>query len=321
MNPMPFVSQIITKNGNDHYYALDNHKLFDYNLQFNTLDTIYTLDNLPLLDNLSGFSLWDGGILFYDYKSSNVLISNKEDTTIKKIPISLDQGIDCWGISGTEVLGNDKVIYLSGPPKKESGFKEDYNNTTISINPMSRKINVGGKRSDIYREYLLGKDYFWRVYHTMDEDNNLYVSIPGSTDIYVFDSGLNLVREFTMSSRYNQMLQEAEPDLSHMEEKKFYLFQDSFGPITYDTASGLLYRIATHPFTRDNITGMTLKPFSIIVADKYGRMVTETQIINKDNSMFYDVMFATSIGLYMQILSEDENIVKFVIFRLNQDDI
>lgn len=321
MNPMPFVSQIFTQNGNDHYFVLDNRKLYDYNLDQKILESIHTLDTLPPLDNLSGFRILDDGAVYYDYKSGSVFILNSEGTIINMIPINFDHGIDCWGISGTEVIGNNDVVYLSGPPSKASGFVEDYNNTTLFINPKSKTVKVGGKRSDIYRDFSLGRDYYWRVFHTIDDEGKLYISLPGSTEVYVFDEEMNLIREFTMNSRYNTSLMESDKDMTHTEEKKYYLSQDSFGTIAYDPNSDLIYRIATHPYSHNNMDGKTLKPFSILVADKDGKIVTETPIINTDNSMYYDVMFATSKGLYMQIDSEDENLIKFVIFKLEKNDI
>lgn len=316
MNPMPFVSQIYVNNGQDHYFVLDDSKLYNYNLHENSLESITTFDNLPQLNGLSGFRMWNNRILLYDYKTKTLFIMNMDGTLVKKYNISNNFGIDCWGISGTEILGNDDVIYLSGPPNNDTLENFDKNNTTIALNPLNGEITAGGIRPQLYSEYYFGNDYFWRVYHTIDDSNQIYISIPASNDVFIFDKELNFVKKFNMSSRYNKNLIEPEQDLNHSEEKRYYLSQDSYGPITYDSSKGCLYRIATHPMESDNILGRTLKPFSIVVSDTNGNLLSETPILNTNNCMFYDVIFATDRGLYMQIFSEDENKIKFVIFNI-----
>lgn len=320
MNPMPFVSQIYGYNGQDHYFVLDNSKLYNYNLHENSLESITAFDVVPELNSLSGFRVWNNGIVLYDYKKKTLFVINIDGSLVNKYTISNSFGIDCWGISGTEILGNDEVIYLSGPPSNDSPDKFDRNTTSISLNPLNGEIIAGGIRPQLYSDYSLGNDYFWRVYHTVDDSNQLYISLPASNEIFIFDKEMNFVKKFNMSSRYNKNLIESAHDLNHSEEKRYYLSQDSYGPITYDALNKCIYRIVTHPMNSDNIVGRTLKPFSIVVSDTNGKLLSETPILNTNNSMFYDVIFATARGLYMQIFSEDESKIKFVTFNFTNHE-
>lgn len=312
LNPVPYISHIETVDGNDYYFGLDNQAIHIYDLNNDSLVGILSLDKLPKLSGLSGFYYSEGKYVVYDYKRRTISVLNDDASLDAIIPIGKSNVIDPWGIAGTSILLHNDIVFLSGPPSYDSKTSSV---TSISLNINTKEKILGGFRPDIYDNYFIGYDYLWRVFHTIDDDGNLIISLPASPQINIFDKDMKLKRSFSMRSRYNCDLLEAPEQMTSYDEKLYYLGQHTYGPIEYDPVRKLLYRIATHPMYNIRHGGMTLKPFSIIVATMDGKVISETPIINYDNSMFYDIIASTSRGLYMQVFSEDENKMKFIVFN------
>lgn len=312
LNPVPSVSQIEELCGQDYYIALDNQAIYVFDIYGDSLKRVVSLDHVSKLSNLSGLYYYNDTYVIYDYKHGVIGLLDSNANVKVMFPIGNEKVIDPWGIAGTSVLLSSDHVFLSGPP---INIKNDKEATSMSIDINSGKILTGGFRPKIYGKYNLGHDYMWRVYHTVDGHGNLIVSLPASSEVYVFDEKMRLIKSFYMKSRYATSLFEASPNMTSYEEKKYYLGLSTYGPIEFDGDRNLLYRIATHPMGDFRMGGMTLKPFSVITSDLNGNLISETPILNNDNSMFYDLISATSKGLYMQVLSQNENQMKFVLFK------
>jgi len=316
-NPTPNISQIINYNDSDYYIALDNQTIYSYNIDGNYIDNVIQLSSIPSLKSLSGFRYTGEYYLIYDYKSRYIYKIDTMGNLISKVSLQEISDIDPWGISGTPILEANSIVYMSGPPGGKA-INRDINKTSISVNLSTGEIQEGGIRPDNYLNYNMGRDYFWRVCHTLDSIGNLVVSLPSSPNVYVFDCNLELVNEFQMASRYNGIFTEAASGMSSAEEKLYYLMHDSYGAIEYDKYKKRFYRIATHPLTDIKLGRRTLKPFSIIVTDECGHYICETPILNLNNTIFYDILGVTPKGLYIQEHNIDENVIKFIILKERQ---
>lgn len=314
LNPTPSISQIINHNGSDFYLSFDNQSINIYNLTNNHFEHKLPLSSIPHLKSLSGFRYIDKFYYIYDYTRNHIYKLDTIGKICSDLALHSTQEIDPWGISGTSIIGDSTTIYLSGPPSRKSK-KNDFNKTSIAVDLSTGTFVEGGTRPSSYSNFKIGKDYFWRVYHTMDSNGNLVISLPNSPFVYVFDRNLTLINKFQMASRYSKELTEATSNMSSVEEKMYYLTHDSYGPIEYDNSKNLFYRIATHPMSNIKFGGRTLKPFSIIITDEKGKYVSETPIFKHDNTIFYDILGATPTGLYIQIHSHNEDIIKFIILN------
>ena len=100
---------------------------------------------------------------------------------------------------------------------------------------------------------------------------------------------------------------------------KYFVGQHSYSNLLYDKYRNVYYRIAQHPLIGWE-SGAFSKPFSIIVMDVNGTLISETPIQEDYANLNLHNMHVTRKGLLIQRETADENVIEFIIYKLINDE-
>lgn len=325
LNPIPFVSQLyISSNSMEIYIAKDEKWLYFYDILGDSLLSKISLSNTHTLHAFSGFVHLGDSTLVYSYPTQELFMLNNNFETIWKRAVDNDCAnlINLEALSASPLLFLQGHIVLSGTPKRNP-YKYDTYPVSVSCDLRTGEMAVGGNRPNYYRQNDVGGDYMWRVFHARGVGDKLVYSFPLSPYIEIYSKELVKESEFCMASRYSSLPREKDSflksSLEGSDEKAYYLSLDTYGSVIYDELRKVYYRIATHPKEKYREGEMSLKPFSIIVADCEGKILSETPVYYHKNTMYYDKIYISSQGLLMQIRSDNENEMKFAVFTLENE--
>ena len=119
-----------------------------------------------------------------------------------------------------------------------------------------------------------------------------------------------------MGSRYSNSINSSSYNTLEVFKDKelrieYFISQNSYGNILYDKYRDVFYRIAKHPLTKWD--GKTfIKPFSIIVMNRNGKLISETPILKDYATLNLGNIHVTEKGLLIQKMSKNENVIEFV---------
>ncbi len=317
MNPIPYVSQLIETDSTSIYVARHDQILQFYDLTHNRKVKQLELEGVSL-EGFSGFFVGDTAIYFYSYPTKKLIKTDTLGNVLATLPVASDINapVDYRALSETPLLVCDGRVLLSGLPLADLCAVPSYP-TSVVCDEKQKTFTYGGGYPQWYQDLKVGTNRMWNVFHTMTPEGRTAISLPLSHSVTIYSPSLDSINSIEMPSRYFTAPAPSDDLASDDADKAYFLAQHTYGPILYDPYRRLYYRIATHPYT-GSTRGMTLKPFSIIVADESGRLLTETPVFEHDNTMFFDKWYVTKEGLLMQVKSADENQIKFVIFTLQE---
>ncbi len=326
LNPIPYVSQLYISDSTEVYIAKDEQQLYFYNLFADSLLHKVNLNKCPNLKAFSGFKYLRDNTLIYCYLTQEILLLDEKFEIVWRTTINEGNNslIHMEALSGSPLLFSQEHIILSGTPKSNPYKYNGAYPVSISYSLKDKTAIAGGERPEFYQKKSVGGNYMWRVFHTLNSEENIVYSFPLSPYIEIYSNKLIKSKEFYMGSRYSNLPLEMSSSLietlTDSKEKTYYLNLDTYGPIIFDQFRNVYYRIATHPKANYREGEMTLKPFSIIVMDCKGIILSETPIFFHNNTMFYDKIYISSRGLLMQIKSDNENEMKFLVFTLKDEN-
>lgn len=326
LNPIPDVSQLYISDSAEIYIAKDEQQLYFYNILTDSLLHKVSLDKCPALKAFSGFKYLGDSTLIYCYPTQELLILDKKFEIIWRTTINKDNKsiIHMEALSGSPLLFSKEHVILSGTPNSNPYKYSGAYPVSISYSLKDETVITGGERPVFYQKKSVGGNYMWRVFHTLNSEGDIVYSFPLFPYIEIYSNKLVKNKEFYMGSRYSNLPLEMSTSLIEVltdsKEKTYYLNLDTYGPIIFDKFRNVYYRIATHPKVNYREGEMTLKPFSIIVMDYKGAILSETPIFFHNNTMFYDKIYISSRGLLMQIKSDNENVMKFLVFTLKDEN-
>lgn len=243
---------------------------------------------------------------------------NVADSNMRK------ESFDPEALTDSPILYSQGKIMLSGT--KLGCIQQGYDRFPVScsIDVLTNEIVYGGEYPPQYFEGDFGGVYFNTIYHTLDECGNWLYSFPADHYIYSYSSDFSVCKKQYMGSRYSPVITTANYNsLSLMKDKdlrvKYFVGEHSYSNLLYDRFRKVYYRIAQHPLMGWE-SGAFPKPFSIITMDERGNLISETPIQEDYASLNLHNMHVTKKGLLIQKITADENVIEFVIYKLNNDE-
>lgn len=325
---MPLSSQLVLVSEEEKYLMLDNGWIFVFDWESGTKEDSIPTVNCGTLNNYSGFTfVKEDTLLIYNYKDKVLFLVNQRGVVEEKWTLrrgsDLENGIDVEALNGTRPLCKGKSIVLSGSTfgaLNELSVKAQYASEYITANKRLPHPTVSYPA--IYYEGNWGGVYMNAVYHS-DVSDKIAYSFPVSHEVYLYSCDFSHCDTVFMGSRYAENITESdETPLTLVYDKKarikYYISQHSYGPILYDTYRKLLYRIAFHPLRKWNVKENFQKPFSIIIADSTGKILSETPILEDYKSLDTGNMHVCREGLAIaEINRHDENRILFRCYKIN----
>lgn len=323
--PKPLVSQFVENEKENMFYViLDENALHWFDVKTNELLRTNKINNCGNLNNYSGFLCKGDTTFVYNYKQKMVYMLDPSFKTIKHWSVingeSHKNTFDPEALTDSPILYFQDRIILSGT--KLGLLKKDEKEHPVScnINISNNKIIYGINYPDQYVEGDFGGVYFNTIYHALGDDNNCLYSFPADHYVYSYSTDFSTYRKFYMGSRYTPTINSSDCNsLELMKDKdlriKYFISQHSYSNLLYDQYRKVYYRIAQHPLTGWE-RGAFPKPFSIIVMDINGNLISETPIQKNYKELNLHNMHVTKEGLLIQMNTLDENVIEFAIFKL-----
>lgn len=320
--PIPSSSQIVEFGGMTNYAVMDENVLHVYDLSADSIIEHIDLKGCGKLNNYSGFAFLNLDTIFtYNYKNKTCFLVNTKGEIINSQILSKEiiNKVSPEALSCTPPLSVGGRVYLSGKPISHS-IVELGEPISLCWDYRNHKLIPGASFSDEYTKGYFGGIYFNTIYQCKSDENLITYSFPVSNYVYRFDDNLEFVDSLYMGSRYtHSILSENGDIMDFLSDKdarlRFFLEQDSYGQIFYNDKENLYYRIAEHPLVTSE-TEKLRKPFSIIVMDNKGNLITESPILNNDGHLITPNAHVYKNGIIIQIETEDENVIKFAYFKI-----
>ncbi len=321
VDPRPLRSQLIDLKDNSIYYILDEQKLYSYDLKGDSLISTVDLKKCGTLNNYSGFIIHNDDSLFvYDYKKKELFLLN--DNHILKTFNLQNKGVEVSpeALSETPIVVSGENVIMSGIPISGKNRLTVNDPISLSLNMKDGSVKYGAHMSDDYSKGYFGGVYYNTIYQCKDSQNRIVYSFPASNYIYRYNNNLELLDSLYMGSRYTRKIESTEvPTLKFLKNEEerlnYYAYQDSYANVIFDPLRDVYYRIAQHP-SMDKDKPFP-KPFSIIAMDKNGKIISETSVLGKNEKYNTGNMHVCKEGLLIQEKQDDENIIRFHLFKLD----
>ncbi len=321
INPKPLSSQIYENDSKEEYIIMDDNKL--YCCTHDSASHIFDISKCGNLNNYSGFLYSHDTIFVYNYKEK-MLYMLDSDCNIKKNWIlkssheSNQYKVDAEAIVSSPIIFNYPYVYLSGSRLGQIPLnKREDLSLSCRINIENGEIIYGGMYPEQYSMADFGGVYFNQIYHTyVETEENLVLSFPADHHIYIYSKDLKMIKKYYMGSRYSNSINSSSYNTLEVFKDKelrieYFISQNSYGNILYDKYRDVFYRIAKHPLTKWD--GKTfIKPFSIIVMNRNGKLISETPILKDYATLNLGNIHVTEKGLLIQKMSKNENVIEFV---------
>ena len=190
----------------------------------------------------------------------------------------------------------------------------------LSLN--NQEWSVACNYPDVYYEYNWGSNYLDIVSTAKDDNGAVLYSLPIMEEVFKYKDNFSTCDTLYMRSRYDHSINSCNISLTFLElmpsqEKKYYVGQHSYGEIFYDEYRDVYLRIARHPLVDWEEGRPFPKPFSIIMADKNGNLISESKIISPDG-LYLNNMHVCKDGLAVAQLNRDENNIYFSIYPIKK---
>lgn len=324
ITPKPLISQFIEDNmGNVNYILLDENILYKFNTSNGKLVSLNKIENCGNLNSYSGFLSVRDTTFIYNY-NNKILYMLDSTYTIKKkwslIGIGRNSNFDPEALTDSPILHINGNVILSGVK-----LRSIRNNSNLSIscniNTYNNQISYGCHYPEQYVKGNFGDVYLNFIYHAKAEEDKIVYSFPTDHYVYFYSSNFEFKEKKYMGSRYAQTINSSDDSSSSLFKDKeqrirYYINQNSYSNILYDKYRNVYYRIAQHPLSNWKSGEKFIKPFSIIVMDVEGNLLTETSIQKDYFNLNLHNMHVTKEGLLIQKETTNENIVEFIRFTL-----
>lgn len=325
LNPEPIVSQLFSNETSEIYIMLDENELSFFDLKSGKLLRTKKIEKCGNLNNYSGFLYMQDTIFVYNYKNKDVYMLdsafNIKSSWNLKDKSHIKYPVDPEALVSSPILYYNNKIMLSGSGLGQPDDATAENKpTSCSIDLVTNMIKYGGSYPEQYRKADFGGVYFNTIYHTITKEGNYVYSFPADHFVHFYYSDLSQLCKQYMGSRYVSEICSSDLDsfILFKEKRKrieYYTSQPSYANIIYDKYRNLYYRIAEHPLLGWT-NGNFMKPFSIIVMNDKGKVISETPIIKDFSNLNLYNMHVSKAGLLIQKRDSNENLIEFVIYKI-----
>lgn len=328
LNPCPLSSQVIEDCGTTMYLMLDKNVVYVFDIYSSKEVKQYNVSNCGELNNYSGFT-WcsDDSLFVYNYRRKEVYLLDSTGKICNRWNIKkgtdVKYPVDAEAITYSPILKLHSSILLSGSPlSPQVGVKASDKPVSCSINLKTNKVAYKAEYPEQYRLANWGGLYLNTICHDTDHES-CYYSFPADHYIHKYSEDFSHHEKIYMGSRYIKSICSLEDNLSDFLKNKehrirYYIGQPSYGRILYDKYRNCLYRIAYQPLNKWKVGTPFEKPFSIIVMNIDGKIVSETSVFTDYEDLNLDNMHVTAEGLLIQKQTSNENIILFCVYKLNK---
>jgi len=206
-----------------------------------------------------------------------------------------------------------------GPLNKKPGHAQ-YASECLAIRDRSPRPVVSYPA--IYFEGNWGGVYMNTLYHADAADKIVY-SFPVSHEVLLYNRDFSHCDTVFMGSRYARDITESDLNtlkliLDENARIRYVISQHSYREVLYDTYRKVLYRIADHPLHGWKEEENFVQPFSIIIADSTGRVLSETPILQDSRELDSGNMHVCKEGLAIAEFKQgNEGKIVFRCYKLN----
>lgn len=323
LTPHPLSSQFLEKGDSSFYIMLDENRLYWFDKETGNLIKERKIEECGTLNNYSGILCLKDTFFAYNYNRGSVYMLDSLMKVKKSWELLGDTGV-AW-YSAPEALTNSPIIYSNGSimlSGTKMGKQEDMNELRVScrVDLKDGKKEYGVPYPSQYIEANFGGVYFNSICHALNGDGNYIYSFPADHYVYIYSPHFASVKRLYMGSRYASAISSSDMNaLQLLRDKdlriKYFISQDSYSNLLYDKYRKVYYRIANHPLEGWK-GGRFVQPFSIIVMDEKGRLITETPVQKDYDSFNLRNMHVTHDGLLIQKETGNENVIEFVVYKL-----
>ena len=308
-----------------------NHTIYvyDYNtasvinkVKINTLPPqgFFIEDNIYAYSYIKGtLSVIDGDKFTHKMTSSMVLPEDRLSKVFNPYP---------YATTLSPIIKHNNYIVSIGYRSGESRYENSTNRPVISFFDLNTKnISTSINYPEIYSKYHWGGQMAYRLpYYTMNPDGKIVVSFPASHNLIVSSlDNLSSVTSIFGGSRYIKEIKSYPASkrkfgISSSDVWSWYMRNPSYEGILYDEYRNIYYRIARLPDNNYKFGERgNHKPIIIIVLDQNLNYLGE-YLMSEESRYFPTNMFVSREGLNIQVLTDDEDILKFHIYEFNEND-
>lgn len=328
LRPNPSSSQFVRKDGVTYYVMLDENSLHWFDVRTGEYVRLQQLDGCDILNNYSGFLSHNDTFFVYNYKQKKVYMLDsigriQKDWVVADSKTNQNLRFDPEALTLSPITYCQGQILLSGTMMGQPIADAKQQPISCNINLSSSEITYGGSFPKLYMDGDFGGVYFNTIYHTCNKKEWLYSF---SADHNIVSYSLDFVSKVStyMGSRYISEINSSDYNALELFKNKdlrikYYISQPSYGNILYDKYRDVYYRIAKMPLKKCSLNGFR-KPFSIIVMDREGNLITETSILSDYDKLDLYNMHVVKDGLLIKKDTDNENEIEFIIFKLNRDE-
>lgn len=318
--PLPLSSQMLEdESGKTYYVILDENSLYWFDMENGQLFRKTELNDCGTLNNYSGFLCLKDTTFVYNYKQKTIYMFDSLYTIDRKWKLvdAKDDLIDPETLTDSPILYSDGKLMLSGVKLQELDGENERLTVSCNIDVSSGEFTFGGHYPNQYYEGNFGGVYLNSIYHTLAVGGYYLYSFPADHYVYFYSSDFATMKKCFMGSRYSSEICSADFDYIDLFKDKdarirYFIGQHSYSNILYDKYRRIYYRIAQHPLKSWKSGDIFVKPFSIIVMDETGKILSETSI-QKDYALLnLHNMHVSKDGLLIQKKTADENVIDFV---------
>lgn len=225
----------------------------------------------------------------------------------------------------TPMIILDSMVYSIGYRSGESRLDNDYNRPVfIELNLKNGKVANHINYPTIYKKYDWGGTMCYRLpYFTINDKDEFVISFPADHNLITGNlSNCDNIRSIVHPSNnieikpYNKFKRFIYRSASDVWD--WYMTNYSYEGIVYDKYKLLYYRIMREPLLLYETGDKgNFKPISIIVMDANMKYKGTYKLPNDLKFRPYNI-FVSPKGLNIQVLSNNEDVLKFYIYEYHQ---
>ena len=298
---------------------------------------VYDYNNKSLLNKIKinttkpqGFFM-DDHLYVYSYQNGTLsIIDGEKNIRRKTIPVALqdDRRLKIfnpypYATTLSPIIKYKNYIVAIGYKSGEPIYETTTNRPVISVlDLITQEVSASINYPEIYSQYHWGGQMPYRLpYYTLTPTGIIVVSFPASHDLII--SSLDNLSKVTTAfggSRYIKEIRsypssKRKVGLSSSDVWNWYIGNPSYEGILYDKYRNLYYRIARLP--DNNYKSGEIgnhKPIVIIVLDHSLKYLGE-YLLPEGPWYFPTNMFVSKDGLNIQVLTDNEDILKFYTYE------
>jgi hypothetical protein len=290
---------------------------------------IFHRDGPMNVGNIQSYCYIDeDSILLYDINTLTLYMANSDAGIIKKSKIDIfkysTESFICpepLPQTTAPLFKIDRLVLLMG--YRFGGYDNETNirrASTAVYSLDSDSLYFINEYPDMYKKGNWGIGTAFReVSNTYTPDRKMVLSFSADPDITVREIYENTEETFYAGSKHHTKIQSLKKSVEQTtvdDEVRFYMENTVYHEIIYDKYNKLYYRFAHLPVydgysTRDFIHK---KPISVIILDENFNKVGETLL--PANKYYSRQCFVSPEGLHIQVLSDDDDWLKFKVFRI-----